>query len=39
MNSPAPVFKQLDHLIARVEEPRPLFDTPPGAPVNRSANQ
>jgi hypothetical protein len=27
MDSPAPVFKQLDHLIARVEEPRRLFDT------------
>lgn len=27
MNSPAPVFKQLDHVIARVEEPRRLFDT------------
>ena len=27
MNSPPPVFKQLDHLIARVQDPRPLFDT------------
>lgn len=27
MNNPAPVFKQLDHIIARVEEPRRLFDT------------
>lgn len=27
MDSPSPVFKQLDHLIARVEDPRPLFDT------------
>jgi len=39
MNRPAPVFKQLGHLIARVQEPRPPFDTPTGAPVNRSANQ
>lgn len=27
MNDPAPVFKQLDHVIARVEDPRRLFDT------------
>ena len=27
MNSPAPVFQQLDHFIARVEEPRRLFVT------------
>src|ERR671926_440289 len=27
MNRPSPVFKQLDHLIARVEEPRALYDT------------
>src|SRR5215212_8307601 len=27
MNSPSPVFKQLDHLVARVEDPRALFDT------------
>ena len=27
MNSPSPVFKQLDHVVARVDDPRPLFDT------------
>ena len=27
MNSSSPAFKQLDHLVARVEDPRPLFDT------------
>lgn len=27
MDSPSPVFKQLDHLIARVEDPRPVFET------------
>src|ERR1044071_3619225 len=31
MNAPSPVFKQLDHLIARVEDPRPLFDTLTGS--------
>src|SRR5215210_5156713 len=27
MDNPRPVFKQLDHVIARVQEPRPLFET------------
>jgi hypothetical protein len=27
MKNPPPVFKQLDHVIARVEDPRPLFET------------
>jgi hypothetical protein len=31
MNSPSPVFKQLDHLIARVEEAPRLFDALTGA--------
>lgn len=31
MDRPTPVFKQLDHLIARVEEPRRLFDALTGA--------